>query len=223
MTHKIKELVTPRNVRASPVMESADRSRQLPVHRWPLWKAVGAAILLYLPFCVILLVIPPAMSTLALLIALSLLVSGSVALIWGRWGDPRTSEVAASFILTLALLAIGLRAWLAWATISWLWICVIVAFFLLAWATPAIAPGLSEWLWREQVAPETRLGRKFLAVSVWMLPAVGVIGATAGLLLARSGEVSLGWFLAAILATASAIAWAQSTSHQLFNARREGR
>ena len=215
--------MTPRNVRASPGTESANRSRQLPVHRWPLWKAIGVAILIYLPFCTVLLLIPPPMSDSAWFIASVLVVGGSLAVLWGRWGDPRISEVGASFILTLALLAIGLRAWLAWATVSWVWISVIVALFLLAWIVPAIAPDLSRWLWREQVAPETRVGRRLLALSLGILPAVGVISATAGLLLARTGEVRLGWLLVAILATASAIAWGQSTSHQLFIARREGR
>ncbi len=221
MTQRDEDLVKPANVRESPEVEKA--GRKLPVHRWPLWKAVGASVLLFLPFSAFLILVPPSFSRSAWLMAGAVIASGVLALNWGRWGDPRISEGLAAFVFTAQFLVIGLRAWSASVSVTRVWAFVVILAFLLAWGIPLLAPSLSEWLWREQKTPQTRVGRRLLGISLMILPAVGIIGASAGMLLARYGGGQTGWLIVAILATAVAIGWGQSASHQLFSARREGR
>ena len=196
----------------------------MPVHRWPLLKAVGAGLLLYLPLSAFLLVIPPVFAGSALALASAQIVVGVVGINWGRWGSPRLSENIASFVFTVQFLTIGLRAWFAAASVSWLAAFVVIGIYLLAWMLPSILPGVSAWLWREQVAPRTKVGRRLLGLCLTLLPTAGVLGAGTGLVLSRAGGPAAGWLVVAVLSIAVAAGWAQTTSHQLrMRAVEEGR
>lgn len=197
--------------------------RKLTIHRWPLWKSLAAALALYLPLTALLVVIPPSFSRSALLLAGGLIGVGVCGLMWGRWGSPRVSEIAGSFILTSQFLVIGLRAWSAVMPVRWTLVTIVIALFILAWVLPLLMPGLSTWLWREQVAPQTRAGRRLLAVSVLVFPSVGIVGASAGLFLSKTDQAGVGWVVVAALAMAAAMAWAQSTSHRLLSSDIQGR
>lgn len=187
----------------------------MPIHDWPLLKAVGAALLLYLPLSAFLLVIPPVLAGSAMALAAAQIVAGVVGISWGRWGSPRVSENIASFVFTTQFLTIGLRAWSAAASVSWVASGAVVGIYLLAWMLPSILPGVSAWLWREQVAPRTKLGRRLLGLSLTLLPTAGVLGAGTGLVLSRVGGPAAGWLVVAVLGIAVAVGWAQTTSHQL--------
>ena len=195
----------------------------MPIHGWPLWKAVGAAFVLYLPLAAILVLIPPPFSLSALLLAGAQIGAGTAGLNWGRWGSPHGSEIIGSVVLTSQFLAIGLRAWSAAGPVPLLSGLVVVVLFLLAWALPLMMPDLSAWLWREQVAPQTKAGRRVLALSACILPTIGVVSASVGMLLSRTGRSSIGWIVVALLAIIVALAWSQATAHQLLSRRGEGR
>lgn len=199
------------------------KGRKLAIHGWPLWKSIPAALALYMPFSAFLLIIPPPFSRAALIMASALMLAGVCGLMWGRWGSSRVSEIAASFIFTSQFLFIGLRAWSAVTSVLWALAVIVIGLFLLAWALPLAMPRLSIWLWREQVAPQTKAGRWFLAISVSILPSVGVVGASAGLFLSRTGQADAGWAVVAVLAVAIAMGWGQYASHQLLSGMGGGR
>jgi hypothetical protein len=140
---------------------------------------------------------------------------GVIAANWGRWGSPRWSEWAASFIFIAQFVTIGLRAWGAATSVPWLAATAIVGLFLAAWTLPLIFPGFSSWLWREQVAPQSKVGRIVLGLSLAILPTIGVVAAGAGTLLSAAGQTDTGWMIVAVLAFIASLIWGHSTSHQL--------
>lgn len=191
-------------------------SGMLHFHDWPLWKAVGISLLMYLPLSGFLVLIPPRAGPAVESVAILLLVTGVVAANWGRLGNARASQVTALFVLTLLLLMIAIRSWDVILPLSWVWVVPLVASFILAWVLPRLNPSTSTFLFREQHSPRTRLGRMILTLALAIGPAAGVLGASVGLSSSRFGDQDLIFAVMAALTTLMAVGWSQSIAHDLF-------
>ena len=114
------------------------------------------------------------------------------------------------------VLGIGIRAWTAlvpeW---FWGWVALFGGMCLFAWAFPALYPRLSARLYREQMYPETPLGRGCLTVAWFLFP----LGPSLGIYLPRYGYGNLRLLLAGVLFTVVAIGGVQAFAHQLWRRR----
>ncbi len=117
--------------------------------------------------------------------------------------------------LTL-ILGIGIRAWTAlvpeW---FWLWVGLFGGMYLFAWTFPALYPQLSAWLYREQMYPETPLGRGCLTVAWFLFP----MGSSISMVLRRSGQVHFLWLFIGTGMTMVSVGMAQAFAHQLWRKR----
>jgi len=198
--------------------------RQPPSSEWPLWRVLIAtfvgysviAALLYLLATAPPLIAPrPAVAGLA--VALVLLAVAATLWSWKtRQWWPR---LAASAMFSLLFLAMSLTSWFAVLRGVWLWVVVIaiVAAYLLAWALPAVSIPLSTLLWREQSSPQTPAGRAVLKWALFVgLGGAGVIGASVGTSLVRTGQANVAYLFVALGGAAVAVFSAQGVSHQLW-------
>lgn len=190
---------------------------KLPIHKWPLWKALGASFLLFLPFSSFLLIIPPYFSTSAWLVSGSIVALGMVAANIGRFGPARLSEIAASFIFTVQLLAIAVRSFAAVMPLKLIWLGPLLLAYVLIWILPFVWPKLSETIFHEQMAPTTRIGRHVFVLALGIAPAAGVLGASFGMYSARFGDTFFVWVVVGLLASFVTLSWGQSIAHQLFH------
>jgi len=194
---------------------------------WPLWKAVGMGIVLYgllASFLVVAFLLPPEISSRGTLIALSVAVVpvGVLFSVWSWRSFTYYPRLGGSLIVASVVLIVGIRSWIAILTGSWIRFVVglLVIAFAAAWAMPAISGSLSETLWREQIAPETRLGRSVMKWALAVgLGGGGALGAGLGLSFSRAGDYGTVHLLIAILSSAIAVFLGQSLSQQLWPAR----
>ena len=191
---------------------------------WPLWKAVGMGIVLYglmASFLAASLLLPPMISHRATLIALSfsVLPVGVLFSVWSWRSFSYYPRLGSSLIVASVVLAVGIRSWVAILGGSWAWLVVgiLVIAFAVAWAMPAISGPLSETLWREQIAPQTRLGRSVMKWALAVgLGGGGALGAGLGLSFSRAGDYGTVHLLIAILSSVIAVFLGQSLSQQLW-------
>lgn len=90
----------------------------------------------------------------------------------------------------LIMFVMAARAWLMiignvalWV----LWMTILLSAYILAWALLYLKPKLSALLWREQYAPETRVGMAVLGISAKFLPIASTSGALFGMYATRDG------------------------------------
>jgi hypothetical protein len=123
----------------------------------------------------------------------------------------------------LFFFVMGTRAITSLSRDGWPWVIPGVIGYLSALSLPALGPGISALVWRELMAPQTRIGRAAMAVGLSLLPIAGVLGASTGLSARRLGIARPVMVIAAILALSGAIIWVFSVSHQLWPERPWGR
>lgn len=201
-------------------MSGLKETAKLPIHTWPIWKAVGGTVLFFLPFSAALLFVPPYFSPEAFVIATAQILAGVVALNWGRFGDPYASEVAGSFIFMFQFLVLSIRAWAVVVDVHWSWVSLLITAFFFMWALPLINPKLSHFLWQEQIAPQTKFGRRMLAIMLALLPSAGVLGGSVGLFASRFGEMGPAYMILASLFGFLALLWSQYAAHHLLVVKR---
>jgi hypothetical protein len=87
------------------------------------------------------------------------------------------------------------------------WSILLTFSFLIALLLPIISPSISKFLWREQIQPETFVGKNLLNIIILIAPIAGTLGASLRLI---KGEVSeypvtffifgvLSWFFATLM------------------------
>ena len=122
------------------------------------------------------------------------LVTSVVAIITGIYGNyQRNKELTLLHYLSTFILIgflLGLRffhmaAKLSWNLIGWLLLGMLPIAIL-----PFVDKKLSELLYREQVAPQTKIGRIIFTISLGIAPIIGVLGASWGRVLSRGGSSS---------------------------------
>jgi hypothetical protein len=187
--------------------------RRHPNADWPWWKIIGAGFFSFGLFGFIIAIMPPR-TALAFVMGVTLTIVAIVVGIWNWRTYSWASQMAASGIWTLPFLIIGIRAWMEVYPIVWVYPIVIV--YLLAWFLPALNPALSKLIWREQTAPQTRIGRIILVLAISMAPVAGALGASAGMFSSRFNGISGVYMIAGPLSFVVAIIVAQGFAHQLW-------
>jgi hypothetical protein len=193
---------------------------------WPLWKVVavsGLAFVFVAGLLTISAVIPPKIESPVLFLMTGLLVLAGIGFsVWRRLTRNWWASVGVAVALTVLLLAIGIRFWsiLVQGTAYWIIVGVTATAYIGAWIVPALSPALSRFLWREQTAPVTRVGRAILRWSLALgLGGAGILGAASGTTLVVSGAASAAYAFIAVGACLATVFLAQSLAHGLWEDR----
>jgi hypothetical protein len=124
------------------------------------------------------------------------------------------AQIAIVNVVLLFGLGIALRAGMDVFGEGPYWPLSLILLFLFAWAIPLVAPQFSARILREQLAPDTRVGRGCLTFSLALIPAVGAISYLVQRLASHRGLEKLDSFLIAVIASTVTIGAAQAFSHQ---------
>ncbi len=158
------------------------KSQKHPHADWPFWKILGAGLLGFGGFGLIIIILPP--QNLMSIIFGS--VTGLVGILVGIWNWKVynwASKFTVSTLWSMQTLSIGIRAWVY--ALPTIWLYPMIGGYLFAWTLPALYPEISKVLWREQTAPETRLGKILLGLSISLAPVAGALGANLGMFTSR--------------------------------------
>lgn len=188
--------------------------KQHPLARRPKWQVFATASFSFGVFAILLGVFP-FYSPQALLAGLVLAGTGIVAGMWNLVAYSRYSRLATALVWSLMVLLLGARSLSMTLDPWWLWAVPLVGVYVAAWTLPATRPGTSELIWREQMAPRTRLGRGCLAMAIAAAPIAAALGASVGIFGGRFGTDDLVFAVVGVLALMGASAIAFSTSYQL--------
>lgn len=194
------------------------RIKKHPNAHWHWWQILGASIFAYGVSGSVIGLLPP-FSVAGLLLGLALAVVAVVAALWSWWNYEWWARFIVTGIWTLMFFAMTARAWTAIVPSLGLWLVPFVITYLLSWALPIISPSLSEFLWREQTTPQTKLGRFLLAAGLSLAPVAGTLGAIIGMFGSRFGELSGTLLIIAILGSIATVIITFSVSYQLWPER----
>jgi hypothetical protein len=202
---------------------SGDLAQVSPIAHWPAWKAIGlcigTSVLLGGMLWLSALMVPPSNVGREFSLFLVTVVIGTSVFIWSWKWYSWASRVAATGLVGLVFLSMGIRAWTAILDGLWFFVvvCLFILLYLIAWSLPAFFPVVSESLWTEQTSPRTSAGRTIMK---WLLRigvgGAGVIGASAGMSLVRLGGVPIAYLGVALGMSILSVMLAQSFSHQLW-------
>ncbi|MEW6569411.1 MAG: hypothetical protein AB1449_14850 [Chloroflexota bacterium] len=157
--------------------------RNWPAYSWPLWKLLALAIPAFAAWSALPLIVPPHFSEWAVATCGALFVSGLGSTLWlyicGY--NPWVQAIAAFSLLPGVFTLLATRTWLYALPITWEWLLPLWVAVILAALLPFTAPKLSKFLWTEQTAPRTRVGRAFMAICLAAAPTAGTLGAAWGM------------------------------------------
>ncbi len=194
------------------------RTKRHGLAHWAWWQVLAISLLGFAPFGALPGFLPP-ISISVIRLGLLSAIPVVIAVMWSWWTYNWWARLAAPALWTILILATATRAWFLLIGITWIWMVPILSAYLLAWATPALNPRVSAVLWREQVAPQTRVGRALLVLALAIGPSAGVIGASVGLFGSRFGETEAVILAIAALSSAVAIGFAFAIAYQLWPER----
>ncbi len=185
---------------------------------WPLWKVllaslVGFGVLGLLPGLM------PPISIPTIRLGLLWLVATTAVCVWAWATYNWWARVATAALLSIQWLVIAARSWLLVVASPWMLLVPVLLAYLLAWALPALDPRLSVILWREQTAPQTRIGRALLVLALAVGPSAGVIGASLGMFGSRFGESESVLLAMVVLSSAVGFGFAFAASYQIWPER----
>jgi len=192
--------------------------RKIPAENMSLWKLVLLTYLVLAPWVIIATLIPR-YSQFVLFLGISLSTMGAIGAILVKKGHTRKGHIALGNGLFLLFLIIGARGWysiLGRVYIWLIWMAILFSMYIFAWTLPRYNPKLSDFLFREQYTPETRIGKIVLNASAKFLPIAGASGALFGMYASSDGNDSFGMIFMGIAGTLLSIAFAQLTAHQFW-------
>lgn len=166
-----------------------------------------------------LLTLLPDYSPVALGIALVIGLAGAVAAVDGAGRATWWHQIVVVNSWFLLMLGLAIRSWNAVVPALGLWVPLFVGLYALAWSLPSIEPKLSALLYREQIAPETRIGRGCLGLALAVGGAAAGTGATLGMYGARYGQEKLVLLAMAALGTFVTLGWGQYVAHDMWPKR----
>ncbi len=183
--------------------------------KWPLWKVILLPLTTLSFTSILLIFLPTGPSFIAVFTGISHTLLGTAFFIitartFHSWG-----YIYIHSCLFL-LYATGLRAFDAIRPLSTGWVIVLLIPYALAWLLPHIQPTISTIMFREQMAPQTKLGKGCLRIALVGLPTIGSTAALTGLYFSRINEENTISLVAGLLLVYSALAGAQAISHQLW-------
>ncbi len=191
------------------------------------WKQILLVVGLFIGlslFSILLYFTPPYNNSVTTIwIGVSHTLLGTAAMIIALWKREKGKWVAFPLMHAwmFILYAIGLRALNAVYPIPMGWLLVFLVTYALAWLLPYIRPKLSSILLREQMAPQTKLGKGCMSIALGGLPTIGSIAAVIGLHTSRSGEENAVYLIMGILGILTALAGTQAFSHQIWEQTRK--
>lgn len=186
---------------------------------WPWWRMLLGGLAECGGMGFVLAAVPPPFSPWGVRLGVLL---GSVALLgwiwnWRAYGWWSRLSLAAAF--SLLVLAMGMRGLHFVLPDFWVWAAPLQAAYLLAWVLPATSPGLSRLIYREQVAPRSRLGRGCLSIALAVGGTAGALGASLGMFGSRFEETSaVGWVIG-VIGSAVAVGIASVNAWELWRDR----
>ena len=194
------------------------RTKRHPAARWAWWQMLAASTIVAGSFGAMLGVLPP-ISAAAIRLGLIFSALVVIAAMWNWWTYSWWTRFAVQALVTIQFLAIASRGWILAMGITWIWLVPVFSAYLLAWAMPVLNPRLSAILWREQMTPQTRVGRIVLGLALAIGPSAGVLGASLGMYGNRFGQASAVVAVGSALASFVAIQLAFVISYQLWPER----
>lgn len=155
---------------------------QLPMHDWPLWKLLALAVPVSAIWSAFPIIVPPhAKWVLVVCGAMFVSALGSILWLYLYGYSPWAQAVLGFSFLPGMFTFLATRAWLVVLHINWVWLLPLWGAVLVAALVPLVAPRLSKFLWTEQTAPRTRIGRALMAFCLAAAPTAGTLGAAWGL------------------------------------------
>lgn len=188
-------------------------NRRHPNADWPWWKIAGAGLIGFGTFGLIITFMPPRTGFSHIFGITSIFFAVSIG-IWNWKVYSWASRTTLSVLWSIQFLTIGFRSWTQVYPTFWLY--PMVGVYILAWILPAFYPSLARFLWREQTAPKTKIGRIILGLSLIMVPIAGVLGTSIGMFKARFEGIMGTYLIAGPLSFVAAIGMAFSFSYQLW-------
>lgn len=185
-----------------------------PNAHWPWWKIAGSTLLGFSIFGAILALIPP-VRTLTFILGLSSVVIAVPIGIWNWKSYSWLSRLLFSFLWTIQLLGIGIKTWIY--NLPEIWVYPLSLIYVLAWILPGLIPKFSEILWREQTAPQTKIGKYILGAAISLAPVAGAVGASLGIFTSRFNGLGKTYLIAGPLFITLAIAISFFFSHQIWS------
>jgi len=183
------------------------------------WWQISGLVLFGFGIFAAILTLFPTYSPVALSVSIIFVFFGMVITIRAIWTQDWWGQFGYINIWMLLVLGTGIRAWNDVIPLPWLWLIVLPGFYILAWALPVIHPKLSAFLLREQLAPETNIGRGCMGWAIIIAPVAGGLGAVLGMYGSRYGQGKLVSLVGACLFTIVPLAIAQAVSHQFWPKR----
>ena len=190
----------------------------LPAENMPLWKLIGLWFISQGSFVAMLTFIPD-YHPIALSLGLVLVFTGLITFICSRQTRDWRAVVVFQNTWPLLIFAMGARSLISQLPNGWIWITLLLACYILAWLIPAIDPKLSALLWREQTAPETRLGKGCMGFFMKFSPSIMALGPISGIYLSRHGYDNVFFLVFGISMCLLSIILGQLISHQLWPKR----
>jgi hypothetical protein len=194
------------------------RSKRHPSSHWRWWEAIGVAVFSFCGLGALIGLVPP-FSSAALRFGLITGVMVALVAMWNWWSYNWWSRITLGVFWSLQIMAITVRSWSSLSDALWIWLLPLLGGYIVAWTLPSITPALSNLLWREQTAPQTRFGRIFFGLTLSIAPVAGVLGASFGMYGSRSGEIDLTLMVIGSLCSLGAIGFAFAFSYQLWPKR----
>ena len=189
-----------------------------PIEAWPLWKLVGLILISSGALAIMLTFIPYYHST-ALILGIILLVTGVISFIYTIRKKNWWAGVVFQNTWPLLFFAMGARSLISQLPNGWIWIALLLACYILAWLIPVLDPKLSALIWREQTAPETRIGKGCMGFFLKFSPTIMALGPIGGIYLSRHGYDNIFFLIFGIGMCLLAIILGQLISHQLWPKR----
>jgi len=182
------------------------------------WKVTALSALGFGVFGAVL-TFAPDYSPWAMKAAAGMTLSSVIVVAWRARTNSWYSQIMAFNMWMLFLLGIGIRFWSVVVPALWLWLPLIISGYFGAMALPAIRPRLASFLAREQVAPQTKLGRGCLTWTLLVFSGGGATGFWLYSLAKRTERLELAFLVSGALCFIVAVAATQFTWYRLWPTR----
>lgn len=140
----------------------------------------------------------------------------SICIVRKRLRPSWWAEFGVVFSLANLLLVAAIHT-LSYFISNWIWFLPLLIVYLTAWALPIINSKLAKFLYTEQNAPQTGLGKVFLRIALLFSGIAGPVGAAIGL---GSSKIlhgrGISILIVGVLAAAVAIGFAQHSAYELW-------
>jgi hypothetical protein len=144
----------------------------------------------------------------------ALIAAAITAKLKSWWGQVAWTQMVMLFGLGIAIRA-GADAFGG----TLYWPLSLILLYGIAWSFPWLAPLASSKLLKEQLAPETKLGRGCQAFSLSLIPGVGAFALLVQRITSETGLEKLDSFMIALIFAVAAIGVSQAFAHQFWEKR----